>query len=417
MTQYFHKIFIKNAIAVLLFLLPLFVIGQQNYTIQSVPDPKRSGTGYVSNPDGILNPAEVQRLNRIIGGLEDASTAQIAVVIINSIGQENPKDFATRLFEHWGIGQADKDNGLLILSVMNQRRTEFETGYGLEGPLPDVYCYRIGMQELVPHFKNGEYGKGLIAAILRIQKILENPDVLEEIRSGGRQQYGFQEGYFGLPLGVDWYIIAHIVFGVALLIWILLVLYDKEDLYDKYMALFKTYHWWLILLFPLVYPLFYFYLKGQLKKLREQPRYSQVNGQLMRKLKEDEDDSFLTPGQISEEEIGSVDYDVWVTEDLEDALILRYARRFSKYKSCPKCAFTTYYLARTQTLRHATYHSSGQRLKRHECKNCHYQHEQLITIPRKQRSSGGGGFSSGGGGGGGSWGGGSSGGGGGGVSW
>ena len=399
------------------FIFPFQLKGQQAYTIQSIPNPKKIGKGYVSNPDGIISPTDVQRLNSILTQLENTATAQVAIVMVNSIGVENPKDFATRLFEAWGIGQADKDNGLLIFSVIDQRRTEFETGYGLEAVLPDVYCYRIGMQELVPHFKNGNYGQGLIAATLKVKEVLEHPEAIEEIRSDRRDGFEISEGYFGLPQGVDWYLIAHIVFALILLIWIILVMYDKQDLYDRYMALLRTYHWWLILIFPLIYPFFYAYLGSTLKKLRNQARYSRINGKLMHKLNEQDDDFFLEAGQVAEEEIGSVDYDVWVTEDKDDVLILRYARRFSKYSVCPKCSFITYYLARTLTLEYPTYHSTGERLKKYECKNCKYQYNQRVIIPRKQRSSGGGGFSGGGGGGSSSWGGGSSGGGGGGVSW
>ena len=122
-----------------------------------------------------------------------------------------------------------------------------------------------------------------------------------------------------------------------------------------------------------------------------------------------------------EEEVGAVDYDVWVSDDKQEVLILKYARRFSKYKNCPKCEYKTYYLAHSKTLESPTYYSEGQHLKQHECKNCGYIKKSITTIPKLSQSSGGssgGGFSSGGGGGGSSsWGGGSSGGGGAGVSW
>ena len=120
------------------------------FTPQTVPDPKKTGGGYVSDPGGVLKTAEVAELNRLIAAIEDSSTAQIAVVVLPSIGEESPKEFATALFETWGIGQRETDNGLLILVVMDQRRTEFETGYGLEGVLPDITCYRVGMETLVP---------------------------------------------------------------------------------------------------------------------------------------------------------------------------------------------------------------------------------------------------------------------------
>ena len=154
-----------------------------------------------------------------------------------------------------------------------------------------------------------------------------------------------------------------------------------------------------------------------MKKLREQPRFSKLNGKPMHKLKEEEEDDFLEKGQITEEEIGSVDYDVWVTDTADDILILRYAKRFSKYSNCKKCNYKTYCLTHSTVVVPATYHSSGQKRQDYECKNCGYTHSVYKTIPRKQRSSSGGGGGFSGGGGGGSWGGGSSGGGGAGVSW
>jgi uncharacterized protein len=400
-------------------LLPLFLFlsfglaGQTAYTVETVPNPKDGGAAYVSDPDRILSPEAKGTLNVLCRDLEETSTAQVAIVILNSIGEDNPKEFATRLFNTWGIGQADVDNGLLIFTVMDQRRTEFETGDGLEGVLPDVICYRIGMQELVPYFKQDEYGLGLIAATRKVKEVLENPEVLEEIRSGGPEPYSPVPG---VPFALAWYIVLVVLFILFLAVWLIYTNYSKQELYDRYQMTRKVYSWFFILLFPLPYLLIYFILRGRLKKLRDQPRYSKKNGKLMHKLDERADDDFLELGQIVEEEINAVDYDVWVTENRDDVLILRYAKRWSKYKACPKCGYTAYHKSHSQVLRHATYSHSGQREVIHSCKNCHYSYRQLITIPKKQRSSGG---SSGGGGfsGGGSWGGGSSSGGGGGVSW
>ena len=124
------------------FLIICFQV-QAQWTIETVPDPKAEGLGYVSNPDGILTNEEFTQLNSIIAELEDTTTAQIAVVILKSIDDAVPKEFATELFQYWGIGNKETDNGLLILFVLDQRRIEFETGYGVEGILPDVTCYRI----------------------------------------------------------------------------------------------------------------------------------------------------------------------------------------------------------------------------------------------------------------------------------
>lgn len=410
----------KNLLILLAFLANAgAAIAQTAYTVESIPNPKSGGGGgYVSNPDGILSEGEVMQLNGVATALEESSTAQVAIVIVNSIGEENPKDFATRLFNHWGIGQADVDNGLLIFSVMDQRRTEFETGYGLEGVLPDVVCYRIGMQELVPYFKDGQYGQGLLSTLIRIKTTLEDPAALEEIRSGGSQEYGSSKAFQpvpGLPAWLGWYIAANALFHLFLIFWLLYTTFSKQDLYDRYRAVRRAYAIIFIVLFPIPYLLVYFYLKKRLAYLRNHPRYGKETGKLMHKLDEKADDEFLESGQVTEEEIGSVDYDVWVTDDRDEVLILRYAKRFSKYSECPKCKYRTYYHAHTHTLQHATYSNSGLQEQVFSCKNCNYQDRKLITIPKKTRSSGGGGGFGGGGGGG--FGGGRSGGGGGGVSW
>lgn len=134
---------LRQVFLYLLIFRSLFVLSQEVYTVKEVPNPKNIDGGWVSDPANYLSIEEVAELNTIINNLEATSTAQIAVVMLPSIGEEVPKMFAVDLFEAWGIGQAEKDNGLLILTVMDQRRTELETGYGLEPILTDALCYRI----------------------------------------------------------------------------------------------------------------------------------------------------------------------------------------------------------------------------------------------------------------------------------
>lgn len=413
--------------AVLRFLLPWLLYGaflsplagQTVYTPETIPDPKQAGAGYVSDPDGIISPADEATLNALITALEDSATAQIAVVLVQSIGQEDPKDFATRLFARWGIGQAGADNGLLIFSVMDQRRTEFETGYGLEGVLPDAICYRIGMQELVPYFRAGDYGQGLIAVVRRFKSVLENPEAAAEIAVPREpSQSGDPLAFLGL-LVLGW----HLLGTLLVLGWIAYTMRNKEDLYDRYLDLRKSYHFAYFFILPLTYAFLYFFLRRQLRILREHPRYSKLNGQPMRRLSEQEEDPYLEKGQVTEEEIGAVDYDVWITGDGEGMLILRYTRRFSRYQACPECGYRTFYHAHTRVVKQPTYREKGLREQVHLCKNCGYNRTEHTAIPRKQKAAagvagagairGGGSRSRGSS----SWGGGRSGGGGAGVSW
>lgn len=383
------------------------------HSLISVPNPKGLyGNGYVSDPDSILSPEQIQVLNNLVARIEDSTTAQIAVVLVYSIGQENPKMFATDLFKKWGIGQAGKDNGLLVFTVMDQRRTEFETGYGLEGVLPDAICYRIGMQELVPHFKDGDYFTGLQQALLGIQQVLLNPEVRDEIYAKDPVSTGDRRNSGDGPL--TWYLRITFVAMILLLSNLWSVWRSKEDLYDKYQRIHKLHGFWWAILFPVPYLLIYWGVRRLLKKLRTTPRYSKETGKKMVLLSEQEEDEWLEAGQVSEETVGSVDYDVWMTEDRTEKLILSYHKRFSKYSKCPSCGFKTWHLVKTEVLEAATYHAQGEGLRVHECQNCHHRKEEVYVIPMKTKSSGGG---RGSGGGGGSWGGGSSGGGGGGVSW
>jgi len=396
-----------------LFLSPIGIFSQ-SFTVKSVPNPKTAiSNSYISDPANLLSTADKNRLNRISTNLENISGAQVAIVMLPSIGEENPKEFSTALFNHWGVGQKYADNGLLILTVIDQRRTEFETGLGMEAILPDAICYRVGMQELVPHYKLGNYGKGLEAALIKFKEIIDNPEVVEEFRTN-REIYG--GGKDNAMQGIYWYFMINLILHLALIIWILLTLWNKEDLYDKYRSIRPLHHWVFMIPFPLPYILAYFLIGRLLKKLRNQKRFSTVTGNPMRKLSEEEEDDFLEKGQIVEEEIGVIDYDVWVDEEGDEILILKYATRYSKYENCRECNFKTYYLAHQEVLSHASYSRSGLKEIIHECKNCGFQNVTQRTIPRKTRSTGGGGFS-GGGGGGGSFGGGFSGGGGAGVSW
>ncbi|HHB51962.1 MAG TPA: TPM domain-containing protein [Saprospiraceae bacterium] len=405
----------KKKILNLLLFLFLFSfqwgMGQEVFTIESVPIPTNVDGGFLSDPAHYLQEGDYRQIRRLLQSIEKSTTAQVAVVLLPSIGEESSKDFATRLFEHWGIGYQDKDNGLLILSVMDQRRTEFETGYGMEAVLPDAYCYRIGMQKMVPAYQKGDFAGGIMATLQEIKRILEDPESIADIRSNRKIS---NEAQFVNAIKV--YTLINILFHLGLLVWVLLTLYSKTEYYDKYYAIKKVKWVIFMFLFPIPYILVYFLLGRLLKHLRYAPRFSKETGAELRLLTEDEEDDFLEAGQITEEDIGAADYDVWVDETGKDLLILRYLKPFAKYKNCPECNYKTYHLAQTVIIREASYRHDGYGERIYECKNCHYQHKQGFVISRGADSGGGGGFS-GGGGGSSSFGGGGSGGGGASVSW
>ncbi|NJO89212.1 MAG: hypothetical protein HC831_09845 [Chloroflexia bacterium] len=428
------------------------------WTVQTVPNPMETKSTFVANPDNILTQDEANLLDSIVKGIEQETTAEIAIVMLQSIGEEVPKTFATGLFNRWGVGTKESDNGLLVLFVMDQRRIEFETGYGMEQVLTDAMCYKIQQDNMVPRFKEGNYGKGILDGMLAVANILTEKyfyvnetgksistttvskqytskntasttndysnDYSNDYTSNYDYDYYNNYSEYDTPLG---FYIRAVLFAMLLYLILYIITIFQKDYFHRYLTLriFKLYIWFIF--FPIPFVLLYIYTKRLLEKWRNTPRISAKTGKLMHKLSEDDDNKFLEKGQVTEEQVKSVDYDVWVTDEEDDVLILAYKRWFSKYSGCPKCKYKTYYKVYDKVIRSATYSSSGEGERMHKCANCGHSKITRYTIPKKTkssssssssyRSSWGGSSSYGGSSGGSSFGGGSSGGGGAGSSW
>lgn len=172
------------------FLLVLFLFASvgiasvlaQRYTLETVPNPKKNRSSeYVSNPDHMLTDQAVGQINTVLRTLEDSTTAQVAVVCLNSIGENVPKDFATALFRKWGLGYQKHNNGLLVLLVIDQHRIEMETGYGLEGILTDAICRRIQTQKMVPLAKTGDFDGAVLGGVQEIARLISEPEAAKEV--------------------------------------------------------------------------------------------------------------------------------------------------------------------------------------------------------------------------------------------
>ncbi|MDE6134291.1 MAG: TPM domain-containing protein, partial [Muribaculaceae bacterium] len=145
-------------------LLPLFVLlgltslEAATYTVSSIPNVHlQDSTRYVSNPDGILHPETVARLDEYLNHIRRTTSVEPVVVVVDDIDGGDIDGFATELFTDWGLGKSDLDNGLLILVAKDLRRAAIRPGYGLEGVLPDITCGRILREKMFPAFKRGDY--------------------------------------------------------------------------------------------------------------------------------------------------------------------------------------------------------------------------------------------------------------------
>lgn len=120
--------------------------------------------GYVLDEVGWLSVSERHALNERLARHERESSVQIVVALIEALDGEEPADFSARLAEHWGIGQAGEDNGVLVAAYAEDRQLRIEVGYGLEGAIPDAVASRIVRDTLAPAFRAGRHAEGLAVA-------------------------------------------------------------------------------------------------------------------------------------------------------------------------------------------------------------------------------------------------------------
>ncbi len=96
---------------------------------------------------------------------------ELAVLTINSLDGNNIEEHSIAIVDQWQLGQKGKDNGLLFLVAIDDRKMRIEVGRGLEGDIPDVIAGRI-IREIKPYFKKGDYQSGILAGMIHITQRL-----------------------------------------------------------------------------------------------------------------------------------------------------------------------------------------------------------------------------------------------------
>jgi uncharacterized protein len=422
--------------------------------VAAVPNPRALDRTWVADPAGAIKARQAD-LNALIDGFEQETGVEIAVVVLPSIGELNPKEFATALYNHWGIGKKGKDNGVLVLQVLDQRRIEIETGYGLEGSLPDVKCHWIIEDIATPFFRKGRFSDGHYETVRALIAGVRNPDADRKGLTGGvapapdavadppPSDYRLANidgpsaaPAADAPTSLGGLALAVLAAGLALFAAFAVQVrrhrlvhadphaqwaYVRQRSWFVHAGMALTAlagaiwefqgldSFWSILSLAPGGVLSGRYVDRRLRRLREQPRLDPNTGEAMRRLDEQADDTYLKAGQVVEESIGSVDYDVWVSpsgtyliEDYDGA---------TPASPCPACQFKTYRRTLVRVVTDATSQSEGLAEDTNTCAHCQHTERVMRVLPKLAASSSGGSFG-GGSSGGGSFGGGSSGGGG-----
>ena len=328
--------------------------------VRDVPRP--ADGEWVVDTTGTLSTDARREVNAIGDRVRvSANAPELVVVLIGSTNGWPHQQFATELFNRWGIGSTDYDNGALLFVALEDRRVEIILGEGIDANRQVRIARNIVAQQR-PFFRRGDVnGAVLLGANGIADQILEvrflSPDDVVKGRArrpGGhvdlaadRQRNGGSSVVFQpvaprrtrIPAVA---ILAAFVGVVALAIF------------------------------------------GYRKHSRYRARQCVQCGFDMVLLGEEEDDYELTYEEQLEESLGSVDYDVWACRECNEALKLRYGALFTKYSICPVCDRRTKSRAET-TVRAASYSSGGLVRVDETCVNCDYANSHTYVTPRLER--------------------------------
>jgi uncharacterized protein len=153
---------------------------------QEIPRP----VGYVNDFANIIDDQSKNEIGAIIESTERSTGVEIAVVTVANLGEMPIEEMAIKYFESWGIGKKGKDNGVLILVAPNDRKAWIQTGYGIEGVLPDGLVGEIYRNEMVPRFKQGDFGGGILATVYKISKVVGGEKVSYSPKKRQRNNVG-----------------------------------------------------------------------------------------------------------------------------------------------------------------------------------------------------------------------------------
>jgi uncharacterized protein len=146
-----------------------------------------------------------QKMDALSREVLEKTGTSVVVATMPTIGDNDPTEYANRLYQSWGIGKKGEDKGVLIFLALKERRIRIETGYGVEGILPDGRVGEILDRDVVPFLKRGDYGRGLMNAMLDVSGVIaENAKVSLSEKRAMPQPLQRKEGVSRKEKGVRW---------------------------------------------------------------------------------------------------------------------------------------------------------------------------------------------------------------------
>jgi uncharacterized protein len=384
--------------------------------LESIPNPRPHG--WTVDQTGTLDQNAIKLLNGVCESAHQSTGAEIAVVMIHSTGGENPRSFATRLFNHWGIGSATEDNGVLVFAAINDRKAEIILGDGVDQREQVNLAYDIMQNGIVPRFRMGDavgamlYGARrcateiLGAELPDAEMISRQPVAAVPERSFFRRLFSTPSKFGSLcAFSIAVIALVGLIYCCQAYVWARrtgTAIENEGEMENRLvialvvggivLALGLT---GFVLMAALIPPLWALPGGGGVlagvgllsrKFLRYRPRFCPDCKRTLQLLDEQIDHRHLAAHKQTEERINSVDYDVWACRECNHVTAVGYANWLKSYSRCPNCHARALKSSRT-TVRRATKYSEGKGRIDTTCQHCSYHTSRTYTIPKVSESS------------------------------
>ena len=376
-----------------IFLLFPFHAFAERYSPESLKNPNIADrTQYVADPASLVSHGAISSANAALWNLRQKTGVEVAIVVVPNTGDFTAEDFATKLFDDWKIGKRDKDNGVLVLIIPDQREARIATGYGVEGVITDISALRIIERSIKPYMKENNLDGAVMAVSQDISNILSDPLAAEELKSNQGEKW--EEMPESDVSSEDLLIFIICICLAMFLISVCMYVYDvnrfkRRDRYDQARGWQDQKSLYLALAFLSlglgIFP--YWLAKRRYNKTRNGAMTCPACKGKMYKLNEEEDNNLLSPSQDFEEKLDSVDYDVWVCEDCGTVERYAFPNKNTKYQECPNCHTVAMTMVQDHVVIPPTTRREGLGERIYECKYCHNNPRTRYKIPRKQDNS------------------------------
>lgn len=178
---------------------------------QKIPELK----GYVNDYAGVLSSSEESQISQILSSLENSTSAQVALLTVADLQGYGIDTFSLKTAEAWGLGQKDRDNGILVLLSMDEKKVKIEVGYGLEGDMTDIKSGYIIRNIIIPEFKKGQFGEGLYKGVSAISGIITDTSEISEKDLRAYEDQPVRSRSRGIPLQFIVFIIIFLISSLS----------------------------------------------------------------------------------------------------------------------------------------------------------------------------------------------------------